>query len=63
MNCIMFNIKELSSYLQISTSLIRKLVRNGSIPYNRIGTKLLFPRTEIDMWLKENQGGIKYEQR
>lgn len=55
MNSCMFDIKELSSYLNISISLIRKLVRNKDIPYNRIGVKLLFDKNEIDNWLKRGK--------
>lgn len=51
----MLDVKQLSEYLNISISLIRKLVRNKDIPYNRIGVKLLFSKSEIDNWLKESQ--------
>jgi len=51
----MFNVKQISQYLNVSSSLIRKLVRNKEIPYNKIGAKLLFSKTEIDNWLKESQ--------
>lgn len=51
----MFDVKQLSEYLNISISLIRKLVRNKEIPHNRIGVKLLFSKAEIDIWLKDHQ--------
>lgn len=51
----MLDVIQLSGYLNISTSLIRKLVRKREIPFNRIGSKLLFAKIEIDNWLKENQ--------
>lgn len=51
----MLDIKQLAEYLNVSISLIRKLVKKNDIPYNRLGVKLLFPRTEIDNWLLKNQ--------
>lgn len=55
MNSVNFDIKECSSYLNISVSLIRKLIRKKEIPYSRIGVKLLFSKNEIDNWLKSRQ--------
>ena len=55
MNNNMFDVKQLASYLNISISLVRKLIRKNDIPYNRIGAKLLFQKSEIDNWLKEQQ--------
>lgn len=55
----MLDIKQLSEYLNISVSLIRKLIRKKEIPYNKIGVKLLFSKNEIDKWLNETQ--INYE--
>lgn len=64
MNNNMFDVIQLSGYLNISTSLIRKLVRKKEIPFNRIGVKLLFSKNEIDKWLKENQNAnINGEER
>lgn len=57
----MLDVKELSKYLNISISLIRKLVRNKDIPYNRIGVKLLFSRVEIDNWLKKQRNDNEIE--
>ncbi|WP_304401851.1 helix-turn-helix domain-containing protein [uncultured Clostridium sp.] len=64
MNSNMFDVIQLSGYLNISTSLIRKLVRKKEIPFNRIGVKLMFQKSEIDKWLKENQNAnINGEER
>ncbi|MCM1370812.1 MAG: helix-turn-helix domain-containing protein [Clostridium sp.] len=60
MNSNMLDIKQCAEFLNVSISLIRKLVRKNKIPYNRIGAKLLFPKNEIDIWLKENQNNIEY---
>lgn len=54
MNSNLLDIKDLSVYLNVSVSLLRKLVRRNEIPYNRIGVKLMFQKNEIDKWLKDN---------
>lgn len=46
-------IKELSSYLQVSISEIRKLVRQKNIPYFRIGNRLKFDLANINLWIEE----------
>ncbi len=52
MEFIKYNTKEISGYLSISVSMIRKLIREKKIPFHRIGTKYLFDKKEIDEWLK-----------
>lgn len=47
-----YDIKELASYLNISISQIRKLVRQRDIPYFRIGKKLLFNIKKINLWVE-----------
>lgn len=51
----MLDIKQTAQYLNISVSLLRKLVKNKEIPHNRLGVKLLFSKAEIDIWLKDHQ--------
>lgn len=46
-------IKELSNYLQVSISEIRKLVRQKNIPYFRIGNRLKFDLANINLWIEE----------
>lgn len=50
-------IKELSSYLNISISGIRKLVRYRNIPFFRIGNRIYFDLNKINNWIeiKEKQ--------
>ncbi len=55
----MFDVKQLAEYLNVSVSLLRKLVRRNEIPYNRIGVKLMFQKNEIDKWLKDNMNSNK----
>ncbi len=52
---VMLDVKGLSEYLNISVSLVRKLVRNGDLPHNRLGVKILFSKMEIDRWLLDHQ--------
>ena len=45
------NIKELSEYLNCSISLIRKMVYNNSIPFFKLGNRLMFNRSIINKWI------------
>lgn len=47
------DIKQLSNYLQVSISEIRKLVRQKNIPYFRIGNRLKFDLANINLWIEE----------
>lgn len=60
MDSNMLDIKQTAQYLNISVSLLRKLVRNKEIPHNRLGVKLLFSKAEIDIWLKDHQINSDY---
>ena len=44
-------IKEISNYLDLSESMIRKMVRENSIPFFRLGNRLKFDLLEINKWL------------
>lgn len=52
---VFLSVKELSDYLSISESLVRKLVKKGELPHNRLGAKILFSKSEIDRWLLDHQ--------
>lgn len=47
------SIDQLSRYINLSTSAIRRLVSTDRIPYQRVGNtnKLTFNRKQIDYWL------------
>ncbi len=45
------NVKQLSEYLQISTSNIYKRTTNGSIPVIKMNKRVIFDREEIDKWM------------
>ncbi len=48
------NLKELTQYLKISESMVRKLVREKNIKFFRIGNRLYFRKSDIDEYI-ENQ--------
>lgn len=52
---IILDLKGISNYLNISESMIRKLVRERKIPYFRIGNRLKFDINEVNKWIKESQ--------
>lgn len=46
-----FDVKELTKYLNCSESTIRKLVRNKEIPNFRIASRIFFQKRLIDLWI------------
>ena len=50
-----FNVEELSKYLHISQSSIRKLVRERKIPYYRILSRIFFDKETIDEWISNQE--------
>lgn len=46
-------IEELAAYLKIPKSTLYKLVREGSIPSQKIGRHWRFRKEAIDRWLEE----------
>ena len=47
------DVKEVSNYLKVSISEIRKLVRQRNIPHFRIGNRLRFDLVNVNLWLEE----------
>ena len=47
-------IKETSEYLNLSTSLLYKLVERKQVPHTRIGRKILFDRQRLERFIDEN---------
>lgn len=47
------DIKDLSTYLKISISEIRKLVREKRIPNFRLGNKIMFDLLEVNKWIEK----------
>ncbi len=48
-------IKELATYLDMSESGIRKLVREKRIPYFRVLSSIKFDLKEINLWIENKQ--------
>ena len=48
----LYSISEVAGYLNVSIPFVRKLIRNKSIPFYRIGNRLRFSKEEIDDWLE-----------
>lgn len=47
------DIQDLSSYLKVSVSEVRKLVREKKIPFFRVGNRLRFDLKSINTWLEK----------
>ena len=50
-----FTIKELADYLRCSVSELRKLIKNGEIPFYRVGKKIFFKHTSIEEWILQQE--------
>ena len=49
------DIPKLSTYLKISVSEVRKLVREKRIPYFRVGNRIRFNVKDINNWVEKLQ--------
>ncbi len=49
--------KEISEHLGVTTEIIRKWIKAGTIPCSRVGKLWKFKKTEVDTWVKS--GGAK----
>lgn len=50
-----FTVKQVAEYLNCSVSTIRNLVKNNTIPFFRIGTKLNFNKEAVDIWVRNQE--------
>lgn len=48
-------IKELARYLKTSSSTIRRLIKEGNLPYFKVGGIIKFNKLSIDNWIKEQE--------
>ena len=46
------NVTQLSKYIHLSVPAIYQRVAEDSIPHNRIGSRIIFERSDIDKWIK-----------
>ncbi len=49
-----FNAFELAMRTGLSVSFIRKMTREGRIPYLRVGRRILYPIAGVEKWLANN---------
>ena len=49
-------VKDLSEYLQRSPGALRNLVLRRKIPFRKAGGRLIFLKSEIDLWVKSSPG-------
>lgn len=45
------NVTEVADYIGCSTSMVRKLIRTKEIPFYKLGTKIIFKKSIIDLWI------------
>lgn len=46
-----FSVKEVSKYLNVSESCIRKAIREHKLPYFKVMSKILFDKEQIDKYI------------
>ena len=49
----LLTVTEVAAWLRVKESTIRKMVCFNRIPYLKIGTRVLFRRSDIENWLRE----------
>lgn len=49
------NIKELSEYLKISCSTIRRLIQNKEIPFYKVSAQYFFNKNSINEWIMNQE--------
>ena len=47
-------IEETARYLQLGKTALYDLARDGTLPSNKVGSKWLFSRTDLDAWVRSN---------
>lgn len=49
------NIEEAAKYVQIGKTVLYGLAREGGVPSNKIGSKWLFSKKDLDTWIRANR--------
>jgi excisionase family DNA binding protein len=49
------NVQELAEYIGLHISTIYRKVNSNEIPHSKIGSRVIFDREKIDMWIDGNQ--------
>ncbi len=57
--------KEAAEFLRSSEVTLWRLRRSGELPFNRISTKLLYRRSDLENYLRGNlrNGGVRNEKK
>lgn len=55
MNRKTLTVKEAASYIGVSKDLIYQLVREDSIPYFKVGTRILLRQESLDIWIQDKE--------
>jgi excisionase family DNA binding protein len=50
------SVAEMAEYLGIGRSMAYEQIRQGKIPAIRIGGRWIIPKSELENWLRRNQG-------
>lgn len=53
-------VDEAAKYVQLGKTVLYNLAREGSIPSNKIGSKWLFNKNDLDTWVRSNRPIEKY---
>ena len=53
------SLRETSEYMNLSTSLLYKLVEAKQIPHTRVGRKILFDRQRLERFIDENSHEVQ----
>ncbi len=53
-----FNLEEVADYLHVSKENVEELVKQGEIPFERKGGRLVFRRNELDAWASKRILGL-----
>ena len=51
----LFNVNEVADYLNVTKGTIYKFTSNSEIPHIKKGKRLLFKKSEIDLWLEQGR--------
>lgn len=55
MKCQTMSVKEAALYIGVSKDIIYELSRKKSIPHLRVGRRILFRKSVLDIWMYEQE--------
>lgn len=54
-----FDLNEVAQYLHLARGDVERLVKNQDIPFQKRGSRLVFPKVDIDSWASQRILGLK----